>query len=219
MAYKRKLWSQADIDHLVKHYPNTPTKTIAADLNCGIRRIYAKATSLGLRKSAEYLASPDSGRTTGTQGLGTRFEKGHTPWNKGKLGSTGLHPNSRRTQFKKGGTPLNTLPIGSYRIDDQGTLQRKINNNHDSNSVRGRGVHELVWVEANGPVPPKHIVRFKPGMRTQKLEEITLDKVECISYAENMRRNSLHRYPKEIADAMRARGVLNRRINHVEKHQ
>ncbi|WP_175224082.1 HAD domain-containing protein, partial [Achromobacter ruhlandii] len=43
----------------------------------------------------------------------------------------------------------------------------------------------------------------KPGMRTADVDLITADKVECISFAENMRRNTLHRYPKDID------GVLN----------
>lgn len=54
-------------------------------------------------------------------------------------------------------------------------------------------------------------------MRTAVLDEITLDRVECISLAENMRRNSYHNYPKEIALAIQLRGVLNRKINHVIK--
>lgn len=62
-------------------------------------------------------------------------------------------------------------------------------------------------------------MRFKPGMHTVVYGEITVDRLECITKGENMRRNTLHRYPKEIADVIRARAVLNRRINHVEKHQ
>ncbi|CAB3960116.1 hypothetical protein LMG7053_06166 [Achromobacter ruhlandii] len=56
-------------------------------------------------------------------------------------------------------------------------------------------------------------------MRTADVDLITADKVECISFAENMRRNTLHRYPKEIAHAIQMRGALNRRIRNVEKHQ
>jgi hypothetical protein len=100
----------------------------------------------------------------------------------------------------------------------QGTLQRKISNAKGSNSKRWRGVHELVWIEANGPVPPGHICVFRPGMRTAVLEEITVERVECISFAENMRRNSYHtRFPKEIGLAIQLRGALNRKINHITK--
>jgi len=52
------------------------------------------------------------------------------------------------------------------------------------------------------------------------VSEITLDRVECISLAENMRRNSyLTRYPKEVADLIRLRGALNRKINTRERRR
>jgi hypothetical protein len=43
---------------------------------------------------------------------------------------------------------------------------------------------------------------------------ITLGRLELISRAENMRRNSYHtRYPKEVAQLIQLRGALNRQIN------
>lgn len=212
-------WPQSDLDTLAKLYPDHTAKAISLGLDRSVTSIYGMAARLGLKKSAEFFVSPASGRLDGTRGESGRFKKGLVPHNKGLRRPGWAVGRMTETQFKQGQDPHNTQPIGSYRFDKSGTLQRKINNNPGSNSVRWRGVHELVWVEANGPVPPKHIVVFKPGMRTNVLEDITLDKVECISLADNMRRNTLHRYPKEITDVIRARGALNRRINHVQKHQ
>lgn len=214
-----KPWTPREVNTLAKLYPGHTAKEISLVLDRAVSAIYGKAKKLELSKSAEFYASSKSGRTDGKRGAAGRFQKGLVPHNKGMRRPGWAPGRMAETQFKAGRSPHNTHPIGSYRIDKDGSLQRKINNNRGSNSVRWRGVHELVWVEANGPVPPKHIVVFKPGMRTAVLEEITLGKVECISLAENMRRNTLHRYPKDIVDAIRARGVLNRRINHVEKHQ
>lgn len=212
----RRTWTDVELAVLRRHYADTPTMAIAEAMRRPAAAVYRKANALGLKKSAAFLASPAAGRLDGIRGSKTRFSKGHTPWNKD---AKGLDLGGKETQFKPGIRPHNTQPIGSYRHDGGGTLQRKISNDKGSNSMRWRGVHELIWTEVNGPVPPKHIVTFKPGMRTNVLEEITLDKVECISLAENMRRNTLHRYPKEIVDVIRARGVLNRRINNVQKHQ
>lgn len=219
----KRFWSQSEIDILTRLYADTPTKEIAAKLSRTTGQIYRKAAALGLKKSPAYLASPKSGRTNGKQGISTRLKKGMTPWNKGKKGSTGTHPNSRRTQFKKGNmsgaAQHNYVPVGSLRITKDGYLERKVTDDHPVPARRWVALHRLVWEAANGPIPKNHIVRFKDGMRTAIEDEVTLDRIECISLAENMRRNSLHRYPKEIGDAIRARAVLNRRINHVEKHQ
>lgn len=68
-------------------------------------------------------------------------------------------------------------------------------------------------------MPAGHIAVFKPGMRITDAGLITIDRVECITLAENMRRNMLHRYPKEIVRVIQLRGALNRRIRNVEKHQ
>jgi len=203
-------WKEEEDLIVIALYPHEKSERIADLLGRTVRMIYNRANWFGLKKSAEFLATPASGRTNGRQGIGYRFKKGRPAWNKGMKG---LQIGGEATRFKPGTMPHNTHPVGSYRITKDGTLQRKISNSKGSNSARWRGVHELVWIEANGPVPPKHIVVFKHGMRTQELEQITLDRVECISLADNMRRNTLHRYPKEIAKAIQLMGALNRQLN------
>ncbi|KAK50230.1 hypothetical protein [Bordetella bronchiseptica] len=212
-----KKWTEVQEAAVRKFYENTPTKVIAAALGRSETSVYQLAQRLGLKKSAAYLAGPTAGRFDGTRGEACRFPKGHTPWNKGAAFQPGGR--SVETRFKSGSRPHNEQPIGSYRLTKDGTLQQKISNAPGNNSRRWRGVHELVWIERNGPVPTGHIVVFKPGMRTANVEEITADKVECISFADNMRRNTLHRYPKEITHAIQVRAALNRRIRNVEEHQ
>ena len=206
-----KPWQPAEIDALRARFPNEKTRDVAQAMGRTYSSVCGMAAKLGLRKSVEFLADPAlSGRTDGNRGVSGRIQKGAKPWNKGMKG---LQIGGKATQFPKGHPPHNTAPIGSYRIDKDGTLQRKISNAKGSNSKRWRGVHELVWVEANGPVPPRHIVIFKPGMKTAELSEITVDKVECISWAENMRRNARHNLPKEINEVIQLRAVLSRHIN------
>lgn len=204
------IWTAEQEAILQARYPHEKTEKIAADLAMNLHQVYNKANRLGIKKSVEYMASTEAGRTNGKQGIGTRYVKGHATWNKGMKG---LDIGGKETRFKKGQMPHNTLGIGTYRITRDGTLQRKIGNAKGSNSKRWRGVHELVWIDVNGPVPPKHICVFKQGMRTNVLEEITIDKVECIALAENMRRNTYHNYPKEIAQLIQLRGAVQRQIN------
>lgn len=221
---KSNAWTAWELDTLAKLYPDHTAKEISSVLGRSVSSIYGKVKPLGLVKSAEFYASPKSGRTDGNRGKSARFPKGHVPANKG-LRRPGYAPGRMaETQFKKGSmagaAQHNYVPIGSLRLSKDGALEQKVTDDpHIYPARRWVPVARLVWEAAYGPVPPKHVVRFLPGMATNVAHEITVDRLECISLAENMRRNTLHRYPKEITDVIRARAVLNRRINHVEKHQ
>ena len=209
----RAVWTEDAIAVLVRMYPNFKTEDIATMIGHPVGGTYQKAAALGLKKSAAYLASPAACRLRRGDNVGAahRFPKGLIPWNKGAHFVSGGR--SAETQFKPGTDPHNTVDIGSHRMTKDGTLQRKVSANKGNSSQRWRGVHELVWVAANGSLPAKHIVVFKPGMKTGVLDEITLDRVECISLAENMKRNTVHNLPKALVTLIQLTGALNRKIN------
>jgi hypothetical protein len=214
----RAVWSDEEVAVLRQLYPNFKTEDVATMVGRTLGQTYQKAAALGLKKSTAYLASPAACRLRRGDNVGEagRFQKGHTTWNKGTNFVSGGR--SADTQFKPGQAPPNTMPIGSTKFDKSGTLLQKVSDAKGNNSKRWRGVHELVWIAANGPLPAKHIVVFKPGMKTSALAEITLDRVECISLADNMRRNTVHNMPKELVDLVRLRAVLSRHINRKEKN-
>ena len=56
-------------------------------------------------------------------------------------------------------------------------------------------------------------------MHTTEPDQITADRVECITRAENMRRNTYHRYGPEVAKLVQLRGAINRQIRKREKEQ
>lgn len=218
-----RAWTAADDVTLIDRYPREPTSDVARDLGRTDRAVYMRAALHGLRKTEGYLASPSSGRTRhgDTRGLSARFKPEHTTWNRGVKGSTGNHPNCRKSQFRKGerkgAAAHNYRPIGSELIDKDGTLLRKVS--ETGNRRRDwRPVHVLTWEDMRGPIPQGHIVVFRQGMKTTNAELITANRLEVITRAENMRRNSyLTRYPKEVADVIRLRGALNRKINNRSK--
>lgn len=78
-------------------------------------------------------------------------------------------------------------------------------------------MHRLVWEAANGPVPAGHIVVFKPGMRTVVLEEITLDRVELITRAENARRNHPRSRDPELGRLVQLKGAITRQVNRIAR--
>lgn len=197
---RRRIWSREEIELLRDMYPECHSEDVAAWLGRRVKQVYAAAKTHGLRKSAEYLASDTACRIQrGKQHpkmIATRFQKGLTPWNKGRDSTetrSGHHPNSRRTQFKKGRRAeesRNYVPLGSHRICADGYLERKVTD--DPRLVPARrwvAVHRLVWEAANGPIPEGHIVRFREGQKTTVLEEITVDRLECITRGENAQRN------------------------------
>lgn len=211
---KRKQWSAEEAALLKALYPCTRCEALATLFNCQKNQVYTMAKILGVAKSQWFKDSPMASRLRRGDNLGWeyRYKKGNIPANKGVKGLP-VHPNSVATQFKKGRQPQNTMPIGAYRYDASNVLQRKVSNAKGSNSKRWRSVHELVWIEHNGPVPEKHFCVFKPGMWTNKLEEITIDRIDCIDLAENMRRNSFHRYGKEVAQLYQLSAQITRQIN------
>lgn len=150
-----------------------------------------------------------------------RFAKGTVPPNKGQKMPPGWAPGRMAsTQFQPGAMPFNNLPVGSYRINHgnrkRGTrpvLEFKFSDAPGPCTNRWVSVTRKVWIEAHGAVPPGHVIAFKPGRYSVQLQDITLDALECITNAENVRRNSLHNLPPELAQVHRLRGALTRAIN------
>lgn len=211
----RKRWQPtgADITMVQRHFSTTRTADLAAALGVAYHQVAKLAERLGLRKSQEWLNGPDSGRTDGKRGLGTRFQKGKPGWNKGlRLGSDW----SKATQFKPGQKPVNYAPPGSLRVATGGYLQIKL---HDTGYPPHDWVayHRHLWEEAHGPVPAGHLVVFRDGKRRTDREQITLDVLECVSREEHMRRNTVHQYGPEVAGLVQLRGALTRAIRRKEK--
>jgi len=211
----RNFWTAGQIAILRRDYPHRLTSRVAEAIGRSVRDCYAKAGHLGLRKTPEYMASTEAFnlRRGGDIGVAGRFAKGNTPWNKGKPGTTGRHPNTAAHHFGPGNRPHTWKPVGSLRINDDGYLQRKLT--ETGYSPRDWvTVHRIVWEAAHGPIPPGHVVVFRDGKIITDIERITPDVVECISRRENMLRNSVHtRLPKPLASLVQLRGALQRQIN------
>ena len=220
----RRPWTDAEDRRLRRLYATRSAAECAQVLDRTVSAVQQRVNLLGLSKPLEWVA--ERARQRWAEGRHDNSRKalaGGRGWNKGMKGVTGLHPNSRRTQFKKGRPARaahNYRPIGTERLDEKrGVLIRKIT---DDPSIypagRWRPVHVIVWEAAHGPVPEGHMVRFRDGMKTLESAQITADRLECVTLAENMRRNSYHtRYPKEVAQLIQLKGALNRKINRRSK--
>jgi hypothetical protein len=220
----REFWPPHHLEVLRRFYADLRTDDIAALLGKSTSRVYAKAQAMGLKKSAEFQASVHSGRVQRGQQdprmLGTRFQKGLVPWNKGLKGLT--HEGSKATQFKKGqmsgAAQHNYVPVGSYRISTDGNLEQKLT---DDPSIvpplRWTPVARIVWERDKGPIPAGHLVVFKSGQKTAELDQITVDRLDCITRAENARRNHwAFRHP-ELAAIVPLKGAITRQVNRINR--
>ena len=216
----RRRWAEADLQLLRAHFADSRTDDLACALGRSYSTVAQAAARLGLHKSAAYLAGPQGHRLDGVTGMGTRFAPGLVPWNKGLK----YQPGGRAalTQFKPGcmagAAQHNYVPIGSLRVTKDGYLQRKVNDTHPTPARRWVSVHTLLWEATHGPVPAGHVVVFRPGQLTTDIGAITLARLELLSRAQLMRRNSVHsKYPPELARLVQLRGALSRQINRKAK--
>jgi len=109
----------------------------------------------------------------------SRFPKGHVPYNKGTRGLMA----SNSGCFQKGHVPKNT------KHDEAITIRQKKGDPPYKyfRVIVGKWMllHRYLWEQVNGPIPPKHVLRFKDG-DTINCE---LDNLELISMSKNMTMN------------------------------
>ena len=106
-------WSDFDDATLVAMYPSTPNNTLVGLMGRTAPAISGRATKLGLKKSAEFMAASP-----------TRFQAGSVPKNKGLKGWQ-AGGRSAETRFKPGRAAheyARYVPIGTLRIGADGRL-------------------------------------------------------------------------------------------------
>lgn len=222
---RRRPWTPEEDAIIRQRFSHEPTAPIAATLARSQAAIYQRAYALGLKKSAAYLASPQSGRTGhDDRGKGGWFPKGHVPYNKGIPHRKGWAPGRMAAhQFKKGCrqgiAAKNWMPVGTINLVD-GYLRIKVREAR-SGEAYGYGntkvwllLQRHVWEQANGPVPAGYVVVFKD----RNPQNCALDNLELVSRRDLMLRNSVHNLPKPIAQAIQLLGALNRQIRKRERH-
>ena len=205
-----KDWTVEEMQYLVNHYADNFTEDVAKALNRTVSGVYGKAYSLDIKKSKlhhERVMAKTSVKLKENAKI-HRYAKGHEPANKGKKVAVTTYNKCAPTMFKKGNKPHNFKPVGSERITKDGYVERKI-----ANPKTWKGVHVLVWEAAHGPVPAKHKVIFKDNNKLNN----ELSNLECVSYADAMRRNSIVRYPADLRFAMKTLKKLKKQINNGTK--
>jgi hypothetical protein len=218
----KRLWSTADDRELRRTFPHTRTATIARQLRRSYTAIAARASNLGLHKSAAYLARHrrDGGDRLRTVGVRTRFQKGGVPANKGlrRPGWSVGRGRMQETQFKKGErrgvAATNWRPIGTIATDSEGYQRIKVREARPCEAYGFGNVRvwpllqRHLWAAAHGAIPPGHVIVFKDGNRAH----CRLENLDCITRRALMARNSIWTLPRPLAEAVQLLGALNRKI-------
>ncbi|KAA3642118.1 MAG: HNH endonuclease [Proteobacteria bacterium] len=160
------------------------------------------------------------GLKTGRTGC---FEKGRESWNKGTKGLTGHHPNSRKNQFKKGHKPANVHGLGHERLTKDGYIMICVDQVNPHTGAPRHYVlkHKWIWEKANGPIPPKHILKFVDGDKSN----CNLENLMLIPMSKNalLNRNEMGRVTGEMLKTALIitdiKSAANQRTNQLKNQQ
>ena len=210
----RHTWTADEIATLRLLYPTHTGQQIADVLGLSLKKVYSKAHGLGLNKPGDWIAERSRRLMEDPNHPGRRtwFAAGHAPHNKGK--PFPAKGRAVETQFKKGMVPHTWRPIGHERVSKEGYLQRKIT---DTGVTRRDyvAIHHLVWRMHGHTVPPGYALCFVDGDK----RNVDINNLELVHRSELMRRNSVHRLPKEAALAYQLVGCIRRQINRRDRQE
>lgn len=216
----RKIWTKRDDALLRKHYPKKNTDYLQKLFKCTASSVYQRADKLGLKKDAAYLLRKNQrlGRKLANSEASkkSRFQKGLIPPNKGMkqteyMSKEGI-ARTEATRFQKGGLPPTTLHDGAVTIRTDKYRDGKTQRQYKwirIDKAKWVMYHVHIWTKKHGPVPLGKIVIFKDGNSMN----CKLSNLKLISLEDNMRRNTIHRYPAELKSLIRLQGKLKRIIN------
>jgi hypothetical protein len=117
---------------------------------------------------------------------------------------------SKKTRFKKGDVPHNARDIGYTRIDENGYVLIKIEDNRKLVFK-----HRYIWEQAHGAIQKGYNIVFKDGNSLN----CVLENLECISNAELGERNRLTKYPKELQTAIKLNNKIIKTVKNYGKEQ
>lgn len=195
---KNKLYTSKDDQFIMDHYLNTPMKRISLMLGRNESSARQRLARLGLSVPKEVAMK---------FAIESRFKKGKVPPNKDMTMPVELREKIKHTWFPKGHQPHNTMNDGmiSTRIDAGGIPYKYIR----ISKSKWELYHRYVWTKQHGEIPSGMVVTFKDKDSTN----CDITNLELISRKQNMQRNSVHKLPEEIKQALRYVAGFNRKIN------
>jgi len=202
------IWTSERDTELRRLYADHSARECAAAMGLDVKAIEYRSKKLRLFKSAAWIRerARQAMERTDHPARRSRFQPGLMPWNKGTHYAAGGR--SAETRFKPGQLPHTWNPIGHERETKEGYLQRKVRDTRVTSRDYAM-VHHLIWRMHGRSIPLHHALTFRDGDK----RNFDINNLELVSRTELMRRNSVHRLPKDVARAVQLLGALKRQIN------
>ena len=116
-----------------------------------------------------------------TSGLDGRFNKGHSPTNKGVKMSKERYEKCKRTMFKKGQKPSIYYPVGTERLVKNKYIYVKISDKTNAKFRENwKPKHHIIYEQHYGEIPKGHRIVFADG-NTMNFD---IDNLLCLSIGE-----------------------------------
>lgn len=212
---KRSRLTPEQVQVILSRYPNEKAADLARDFDVPVYIIYSAAKRYGIKKSDEFMSSPDSGRMQPGQCISpeTQFKKGQQSATKGKR-IEAIIKNEQKLKhwrenclWKKGHKPYNTGKDGDVRWrSNPGYYFIRISEN------KWEFLHRRIWEQKHGPVPEGCNIIFIDGDR----RNCNIENLRCVSNAELAEMNRHTKYPIELRRAIELNNKLKKTI---KKHE
>jgi hypothetical protein len=201
-------WTEEQIALLYIHYPTSRADELQTIIGRSIKSIYSKANALDIKKDPNYKSKMISWVGKNNSGM---FKKGQQPFNKGKKWNDYMTPEGQErlkaTTFKKGQLPHTNTFDGNIttRVDKDGRMYKNIR----LSKAVWQKYHQYVWEQVNGKIPDGMLVVFKD----KNTMNCNIENLELITRKENMERNTIHRYPKELISTIKILANVKSKLN------
>lgn len=196
--------TKKELNYIKENYLKIPLKIIASDLGRSYTFVKGRMDDMGLIRPPELIQNIKEA---------TYIKKGNIPKNKGlrqiDYMSRASITRTKKTRFKKGHLPHNTIPgIGMIRIrtDKRTGIKYKY---IKLGLAKWRELHRHNYEKKHGKIPKGMCVVFKNGDHTN----CNVKNLELITRLENMKRNTIHRFPAVIKSTIRTLSKLNKIIH------
>lgn len=193
----RTTFTAKEDNYIKDNYLTMPVKTMAKNIGRSGTGVFNRMRKLNLVVPKEIAEQRKKDN---------QYKTGFIPQNKGKKQTDYMSAEAiektKKTRFKKGSTPHNEKYNGHERITKDGYIEVRI----EKAKYRLKHLHE--WEKINGKLPKGYCLRSIDGTK----QNTSPDNWELISRAENMKLNSIQRYPKQLIKIIRLNNKLKKQI-------